>query len=568
MCGIAGFWGTGDLRAMADVIAHRGPDEEGFRVDGPVGLASKRLSVIDVAGGRQPIGNPEGTAWIVYNGEVFNFQELRRELSAKYEFRTATDTEVVLRAYEEWGEGCLARLNGQFAFAIWDGRRLFLARDRLGEKPLYYALHDGTFLFASEIKSLLTRMPARPRLTEDFLAFETCLGEDTLFEGVRSLPPAHYLLYDGARIETRRYWDLSFREPERRSDADYVDELRWLLEDSVRLRLISDVPLGLFLSGGLDSAVIAALAKPDVVFSCRFPLGEAYDEFPWAERVARHVGARQFVVTPTAEDFRRRIENILWHLDQPIATASTVAEFMLAEAAAEHVKVVLGGQGSDEIFGGYVRYLLMTTERNLGAADEIRNYLPLARHFWREDFGGDPLRRYLHLVRRGGKEGDAAEARVRAWFERPRTLVDRMGYTDLNLSLPSLLTMNDRAAAASSLENRCPFLDHRIVEFAFRLPERLKIDGLTTKSILRKAARGWLPDEVIDRRDKKGLVAPIQRWLSEDLREWADGRIARVASRFPASASRGEFDRSRYSALCFAIWQERFFAPERFVQDA
>ncbi|MBZ0253586.1 MAG: asparagine synthase (glutamine-hydrolyzing), partial [Candidatus Methylomirabilis sp.] len=369
MCGIAGYWGTGDIRAMAAVIGHRGPDEEGFHAGGPVALASKRLSVIDVEGGRQPISNAAGTAWIVYNGEVFNFQELRKELSAKYAFRTATDTEVVLHAYEEWGEDCLSRLNGQFAFAIWDGRRLFLARDRLGEKPLYYAVHDGTFLFASEIKSLLARVPARPRIPADFAVFETCLGADTMFEGIYSLPPAHCMTYDGESVRARRWWDLEFAEPEGRSEDDYVEELRWLLEDSVRLRLISDVPLGLFLSGGLDSAVIAALAKPEVVFSCRFPLGEAYDEFHWAERIARHIGARQHVVTPTAEDFRSRIENIIWHLDQPIATASSIAEFMLAERAAEHVKVVLGGQGSDEIFGGYVRYLLMSAERDLGEAE-------------------------------------------------------------------------------------------------------------------------------------------------------------------------------------------------------
>lgn len=568
MCGIAGYWGTGDIRAMAAVIGHRGPDEEGFHESGPVALASKRLSVIDVEGGRQPISNAAGTKWIVYNGEVFNFQELRKELSAKYAFRTATDTEVVLHAYEEWGEDCLSRLNGQFAFAIWDGAKLFLARDRLGEKPLYYAVRDGTFLFASEIKSLLAHVPARPRIPADFAVFETCLGADTMFEGILSLPPAHCMTYDGERARVRRWWDLEFAEPEGRSEDDYVEELRWLLEDSVRLRLISDVPLGLFLSGGLDSAVIAALAKPEVVFSCRFPLGEAYDEFHWAERIARHIGARQHVVTPTAEDFRGRIENIIWHLDQPIATASSIAEFMLAERAAEHVKVVLGGQGSDEIFGGYVRYLLMSAERDLGEAEELRSYKPLARHFWSADMFGDPLLRYFHLIRRGGPPGAEGAEAIRPWFERPRSLVDRMGYTDLNLSLPSLLTMNDRAAAASSLENRCPFLDHRIVEFAFRLPERLKIDGLTTKSILRKAARGWLPDDVIRRRDKKGLVVPIQQWLAKDLRAWCDERIAPVAGRFAAAAGRGEFDRSRYSALCFALWRERFFDPEHFVLDA
>ncbi len=564
MCGIAGIWGRGDIVPMTRILAHRGPDEEGFFRAGNVQLGSRRLKVIDLVGGRQPIASADGRCVIVYNGEIFNYRELRAELVKKYAFTTQTDTEVVLHAYEEWGAKCVERLNGQYAFAIYDGQRLFCARDRLGEKPFYYARTKDGFYLASEIKAILTQITSAPRIDESFWVFDTGLAPDTLFEDIYELPPAHRLTFDGRDLLIDRYWDLPPPPENHQSEAQLVDELRALIEDSVSRRMVADVPVGIFLSGGLDSAVMAGVTRPGDAFTCRFPLGEAFDEFGYAQLVAQRIGARHHVVTPTPADLRNRLSDILWYLDQPIATASTVSEFMLAEKAAESVTVVLGGQGADEAFGGYVRYLLMSIEHDLSRRSELANYKPLARFFWHPDMFGDPATRYYSLIHRADVTDPTPHiARVRQYFtDERRSLIDRMGLADLYLSLPSLITMNDRAAAAHGLENRCPFLDHRIIEFAFRLPPAMKICELKTKRILRLAARDLVPDEILQRRDKKGLIVPIGRWLSGPLQTWAAELVSSLTNRglrIPPPTERGEFDRSLYSRICLELWFRRFF---------
>jgi len=562
MCGIAGFWGKGEISDATEILYHRGPDASGTARLGPVSLGNRRLKVIDLKTGQQPMTNEDGRLTVVFNGMIFNYRELRRELEGKHRFATQSDTEVILHAYEEWGEKCLDRFIGMFAFALWDGKELFLARDRMGEKPLYYSTPRGAvrFAFASEIKSLLTLVDAAPDLGDDFGTLEAAVGERTLFKGIFTLLPGCFLRYDGKRVKVERYWEIPSFDGPYQKEEHYVEKLRWLLEDAVRLRLRSDVPVGVFLSGGLDSSLIACLARPDVVFSCHYPYGPRYDEFEHARTVAQHIGARQVVVQPSAVDFRRDYPRILWHLDQPIATASSIGEFSLAQAASRHVKVVLGGQGADECFGGYVRYLMMTTEQDLGNREELRHYLPLARFFWNSQMFTDPARRYYQLTRRSGGEDDPGLDRIRDAFERHAHLVDQIGRADIELSLPSLITMNDRAAAAWGLENRTPFLDHRIVELAFQLPPELKIREMQQKVILRKVARGLVPDSVIDRKDKKGLTVPIQNWLEKELKSWARSTVTSLLKRplyrrIPKEgASRGEFDRRLYSLISLELW--------------
>lgn len=573
MCGIAGFYRRrswdASLAAMSRAVAHRGPDESGEFRDGPVELAIRRLSVIDIAGGSQPIKSEDGAVVVVYNGEIFNFRELRAELQTRgHRFSTRTDTEVLVHGYEEWGGDLVDHLNGQFAFAIWDGRRLFLARDRMGEKPLYYALTEDAFVFASEIKGVLEVLPSTPHVPESFWVWDVCAPGETLFEGVRELPPAHALTFDGERVVVRRYWDIPGGPIDERSEEALSEELRALLEDAIRIRLVSDVPVGIFLSGGMDSAAIACVAKPEIAFSCRFPLGPQFDEFPYSRLVAEHIGARQIVVEPTVEDFHTKLPSVVRALDQPVATASVIAEFMLAEKAREHgIKVILGGQGADEIFGGYVRYLLMHWERRIGDMEELRNYHSLARFFWNPAVFGDPVERYFDLVRRQPPADRAPYVeRVRSYFDRHEQLIDKMGHFDAAMTLTSLLTMNDRACAAVGLENRCPFLDHRLVEFAFRIPERYKINGGGTKQILRRALRGIVPDAILDRKDKKGLVVPFAQWLNGPLQAWTSELESGLTTRLRVPGDgglRGEFDRGRYMRVCLELWFREFFPDFR-----
>lgn len=563
MCGIAGIWGNGSIQPMIDILAHRGPDEEGSYVDGDVKLGIRRLKVIDLVTGSQPIYNEDKSMVIVFNGEIFNYRDLKSELiSFGHEFKTKTDTEVIIHAYEQWGEDCLDRFNGQFAFCIYDGKKLFIARDRMGEKPLYYSFVNRRFLFASEIKAVLTQMDTGPDIDENFWVFDAAVLGRTIFKDIHELQPATCLTFDGKQLTRRKYWEIPKEATLDLPEPKLVGMLQDLLEDSVQLRMHADVPVGLFLSGGLDSAGIACLAKPEIVFSCRFDMGEKFDEFHFAKIVADHIKAEQVVVSPTAEDMRRELSNIVWSLDQPIATASSLSEFMLAKAAKSQVKVILGGQGADELFGGYIRYLLMNVENELAAQPELASYHSLAKFFWSPHLFDDPARRYYHLIHRANPVHDDPYFQiVSSFFSRQPALINAMGLTDINLSLPSLITMNDRAAAASGIENRCPFLDHRIVEFAYRLPPEFKLREFRTKYILRKALKGIVPNAIIERRDKKGLVVPFRQWLAGPLSHWGKNLEAALHRRIvvPGLSGRGEFDRGLYTRVCLELWFQNFF---------
>lgn len=561
MCGIAGLVSKSGplpdptaIDVMLRAERHRGPDDMGAFRSAPLALGMVRLSVLDLRSANLcPLiytrpGAATPTHVLTYNGEIYNYVELRDELVGHgHVFTTTSDSEVLLHAWLEWGEACLERFNGMFAFALADLERdlLFLARDVAGEKPLYWTETADTFLFASEIKALLTQVPL-PEInsTDEFQAFEYMTGADTLFEGIYALRPGHKLVLRGLRGELRgrrltEYWNVA----DQLHDVDparAVDQLDELLQDAIRLRLRADVPLGLYLSGGIDSSLIAAIARPSIGFSMHFPYGAKYDELHYARLVAQAVGCEHVVVTPTREDFERQLDDVLYHLDMPVGSFSAFPLYMLARAACERVKIVLSGEGVDELFSGYTRYLLPWHDQLTYEQAELRNYHGLLDFYY-----GKPLDRFARLLNRGAVSDDVVKSVVAPHFQAFSDLRHAMGYTDFKLMLVTLLHMEDRAAAAFGLENRAPFLDKRVIAFAFSIPGDLKIRGTVTKWIVKEVARRHLPAEVVERKDKQGLIAPINVWMN------FRGR-------------RGEFDRDGYNKLCMQRWLELFFQEQRF----
>jgi asparagine synthase (glutamine-hydrolysing) len=558
MCAIAGIIAKQPGRQLAPgrveeiILAqkHRGPDDTGYYKVENVHLAMARLRIIDVtSGGLAPIVNhdPRGDQVLVYNGEIYNYIELREELSTLgHCFRTDCDSEVLLKSYLQWGQACLDKFNGMFAFVIVDFANdlLFAARDRAGEKPLYYHESSEEFIFASEIKGILTQIP-RPQLniTDEYAAFEYMSGEATLFAGIKCLPPGHKLLYRGIGqgLKGKRlseYWNVidNVCEIDPGKAVDRFDEL---LNDSVRLRRRADVPMALYLSGGLDSGLLAYIARPPVCYSCHFPYGEKYDELAYAGEIAADIQTEHIVVQPTAEDFEQYLPSIMYHLDMPVGSFSMFPLFMLARRAAERVKIVMSGEGADELFAGYARYLILVREQELYEVPELRLYKPLLSGYL-----GSTLDRFARLLNRGSVPDDAVKSVIARHFEEFENLIHAMGYTEFKSLLVSLLQMEDRSAAAFGLENRSPFLDHRLIELAFSIPADMKIRGSTLKWILREVAARYLPKKVLDRRDKMGLVFPANLWFN-----W--------------SGRRGEFDRHFYNELCMKVWRDVFFSGTR-----
>lgn len=571
MCGICGILrsdGTPvtetQVSEMSRSLAHRGPDDEGTYLAGPLGLGHRRLSVIDLANGHQPMPNEDQTVWVVFNGMIYNYKPLAKTLSQLgHRFSTQCDTEVLLHAYEQWGTQMLQRLNGQFAFAIWDGRRLFLARDRLGEKPFYYAITPQGLYFASEIKGLLAHVRAEPAIPPDFFVFENTLTDDTLFKGIKELPPAHYMLVDGPAPAPRRYWSIPNEIDEGLSQRKAVQELRDLVYDAVMIRLQSDVPLGAYLSGGLDSSIIACIGRPTHVFTSYYDVPGKFDERDPAREVARYIKAEQVMVTLQPEAVPPLLEDILYYLDQPISTSSTISSFNLARTAREHCTVVLNGQGADELLGGYGRYVLMHHEAELGQVPFFAQYTPMARRFWNPNVFGDPDLRYLELNARVPPQTSLPADTLRRLFAQHSDVVSQMGHVDAEITLQDLIKMDDRGCAHVGLESRSPFLDHRIAEFAFRLPSRFKIrPGGVTKWILREAAREFVPPEIIQRKDKMGMVSPIGIWLRREHRKWVEGLVANLRGRnldLPLEpAEDNEYDRRLHAQISLELWFRQF----------
>jgi asparagine synthase (glutamine-hydrolysing) len=535
---------------MCSVIRHRGPDDEGIHVEPGVGLGMRRLSIIDLAGGRQPIHNETGSVWVVFNGEIYNYRELRRDLEARgHAFATSSDTETIVHAYEEWGEDAFARLRGMFGIALWDRARatLILARDRAGIKPLHYVERAGRLFFASEIKSLLAADAVEPRLDlaalDHYLTFLYTPRDASIFQDVRKLPPGHLLRWRGGRAELVQYWALPPDAPFRGSEADAVEALRTVLADAVRSHLVSDVPLGAFLSGGVDSsAVVAFMARtsnrPAKTFSIGFD-DPRYDELEHARAVAAHFGTdhHEFVVRP---DGLSMLDRLVRHFDEPFADSSAIPTWYVSEIARRHVTVVLSGDGGDELFGGYDRYLphprvagfdrlrvpgMRTAARllwpRLPHGMRGRNFL---RHVSRDDRG-----RYLDSVsffqedeRRALYSGDlrgaldaGSEAIAARRFDRFARLPlhGRMMRFDFETYLPEdVLTKVDRMSMAHSIESRVPLLDNHVIDFAASLPAAYAIKNGRRKHVLKEALGGILPRGILDRR-KQGFGVPLGAWF-------------------------------------------------------
>ncbi len=583
MCGIAGIYRFDSapvdpdlLSRMTAVLAHRGPDGDGVHVDGPAGLGHRRLSIIDLAGGAQPIGNEDGTVWVVLNGEIYNFRDLRADLEARgHRFATRSDTEAIVHLYEERGDDCVQALAGMFAFALWDSRRrrLLLARDRLGKKPLYYAHRPGRALtFGSELKAVLVdpQVPCEIDLEalDRYLGLLYIPAPATIFRDVRKLPAGHLLVADAAGVSIREYWDVRFVDGPRRTTQQYAGELRDLLGQAVQARLVSDVPLGAFLSGGLDSSTVVALMaqladRPVVTASVGFRESD-HDERPSARLVAGRLGcdARESEVTPRIRDLLPRL---VWHFDEPFADSSAVPTYYVSKVAREHVTVALSGDGGDELLAGYPRHFWDRWEARARPLARPAGAVRAVGRWWPSRLRGGNVLTHLALTpgdacarkhsaelfrdaaKRGLYSEDMARTAAgfdplavhRAHYERcdARDPLDRSLYVDLKTYLADdILVKVDRMSMAHGLEVRAPFLDHRVVEFVAGLPAALKLRGRTTKFVLREAMRSLLPEAVLAR-PKHGFTVPLRRWLRGELRELVEDLLFE-----PRAEQRGWFN--------------------------
>ena len=571
MCGIAGVIRFGEganiapevLRRMCAAMVHRGPDDEGIFTQGRVGLGMRRLSIVDLATGNQPISNEDESIWIVFNGEIYNHAELRPDLEARgHRYRTHSDTETIVHLYEEYGKDCVRHLRGMFAFAIWDSKKrsLFIARDRLGIKPLYYRHDDQELVFGSEIKVLLAH-GVRPEFHRnalpEYLAFGYLSGQETFFSGIRKLMPGHWLEIDErGRLKIEQYWDLDLsHRSEERSQAEYVAKYREMLEQAVSSHLMSDVPLGVFLSGGVDSSAVAALMTkirqaPVETFSVGYT-EQSYSELPYARQVAQHLKSIHHEVLLSRQEFFDSLPQLIWHEDEPIAWPSSVSLFFVARLARERVTVVLTGEGSDETLAGYSRYGF--TLRNAALNRIYSAVTPSAlRRSIREFIAnshviGANLRRKLGhtFVGRDGNDWSSFYFdnffSAFSWGEQGRLFTDEMSselqstspyanvlscwdrssgdmlqrllYTDIRTYLVELLMKQDNMSMAASIESRVPFLDHVLVEFAAGIPRRFQFDGLAGKQVLKKAVEDLLPHSILYR-PKLGFPTPWSGWLA------------------------------------------------------
>ncbi len=627
MCGIAGIARMNHqnvpdlhrkLRVMNKLQKHRGPDGEGTwcHPTGAFGFAHVRLSIIDLTSGDQPMTDRAGN-WIVFNGEIYNYIELRKVLGEE-NFITTSDTEVILVAYRKWGESCLDHLRGMFAFAIWDekNQRLFCARDHFGIKPLYFTVQDETFHFASEIKALL---PFVPRIAtcidalKDYFVFQLCLKEKTLFKDIMELQPGHKLIVSNGSLRVERYWEVYYNLDFDHTPKYFQEELRRRFEDSVRLHLRSDVPVGAYLSGGADSSIVGVAAAKHYdnndfkAFHGKFSMGALYDESAYAESVAAMYGMHLYQIEITSQDFVDSIQKVIYHLDYPVAGPGSFPQYHVSKLASQHRKVVLGGQGGDEIFGGYVRYLVAYFEQCIQGAINgslhngnfivtyesiipnlvaLQNYKPMLRAFWRDGLFEDLDRRYYHLINRSqdlSKEITWNELGDYSPFESFQSIFnggnvgkesyfDKMTHFDFKTLLPALLQVEDRMSMAHGLESRVPILDRPIVEFAATMPSNIKFKDGTLKKILIDAMRDLLPDLIFSRKNKMGFPVPLGEWIQGDLKDFIHdifhSRAARERPYFNTDAiiqglsSESKFGRKIWGLLSLELWHREFHDRE------
>jgi len=630
MCGIAGIHTLNrrpyrnleqHLKVMNKLQKHRGPDNEGMFLHkkNHTGFAHQRLSIIDLKTGKQPMKDREGNV-ICFNGEIYNYLELRKELP-EYRYRTTSDTEVILAAYARWGKDCVNHLRGMFSFAVWDEKEqvLFCARDRFGIKPFYYTVQENVFYFASEAKSLLPFLPEiRTNLNalKDYLAFQLCLDGKTLFEGIHELLPGHRITVSDGKIGKERYWEVYYRPDFNHTRKYFTERLRELLIDSVRMHTRSDVPIGSYLSGGLDSSTITALAvrhgnRDDefLAFTGKFSLGELYDESRYARAVSEANGIKLHEIVMTSRDFLETIPDVIYHLDYPVAGPGSFPQYHVSKLAAQYRKVVLGGQGADEIFGGYVRYLLAYFEQCIkGAIDgtlkngnfvvtyesiipnlvALQNYKPLIREFWRDGLFESLDKRYYNLINRAPtlqREVNWEVLGSYSPFETFSTIFhgknvgkesyfDMMTHFDFKTLLPGLLQVEDRMSMAHGLESRVPFLDHEIVEFAATMPSDIKFKDGTLKKILLDVVNDDLPEIITSRKNKMGFPVPLNEWLKGDLKDFILDIFTSAGAKkrkyfnheeiLKSLNSEPQFGRKLWGLLSLELWHREFHDKQHY----
>ena len=551
MCGIVGFTGMragreAILKAMTDAIAHRGPDGEGSYFGSGVALGHRRLSIIDLAGGAQPMFNEDKNLAVVFNGEIYNFMELRAQLvEAGHTFSTDhSDTEVLLHGYEEWGEGMLAKLRGMFAFAIWNEaeQTLFCARDHFGIKPFYYYLTDeGELLFGSEIKSFLAHPGFKKELNQSqlelYLSYQYSPGEDTFFKGVKKLLPAHSLLWKAGQVDVKRYWEPRFEPEQGKSLSDWESRVEEVMRQSVAAHKISDVEVGSFLSSGVDSSYMAYLAHVDKTFTVGFA-NKQYDETDYAAEFSKFMGVKNYAYRIEPEEYWENLPRIQYHMDEPLADAASVALYFVNREAAKQVKVCLSGEGADEFFGGYNIYkepftvswydhIPLPIRRAIGAVAEqlppvhgvnflVRRSRPLEeRYIGNTNLMGERRKKQLLKHYIGGKKPTDLS---RQYFKKTagQDPVTRMQYTDLHLwMVGDILLKADKMSMANSLELRVPFLDKEVFEVARHIPVECRADAEHTKMALRGAAARSVPEKTADKK-KLGFPVPVRAWLREE----------------------------------------------------
>ncbi len=622
MCGIAGIFRTDGrpieylrekLEVQNKLQEHRGPDGQGVFVHPAkmIGLAHRRLSIIDLQSGSQPMGDERGNQ-ICFNGEIYNYIELREEIGVA-EFRTSSDTEVVLRAYAKWGEECVSKLRGMFAFAIWDEKqnKLFCARDRFGIKPFYYATIDNTFYFASEAKAL---MPFLPEIKtdldgyKDYLTFQFCLGGKTLFDGVKELLPAHKISIKNKRMDISRYWQVYYNIDHSHNEEYFAELIRETLNDSVKYHVRSDVPIGGYVSGGIDSSIVSSIASECCTgdymgFTGKFSVSEEFDESKYARALAKYKGFELKEIDITVDDFTQNIENIIYHMDCPAAGPGSFPQYMVSKLAAEHRKVVLGGQGGDEIFGGYTRYLVAYFEQCIKAAIDgtmnngnfivtyesiipnlvsLKNYKPMLKEFFKEGLFDDADKRYFRLVNRAPGIGDEVNWNLLGEYAPydsfreiflaknvgKESYFDQMTHFDFKTLLPALLQVEDRVSMAHGLESRVPLLDHRIVEMAATMPSNVKFKDGTMKNCFKDAVSYNLPKEITERKDKMGFPVPLAGWLNNEANDFVTDIFSTqkakermlVDNKKVIDKMQGEskFGRNIWGYLCLELWQRQF----------
>ena len=604
MCGIVGIYSRDidreQVKKAADVMQHRGPDGFGYFFGDNIALGHRRLKIIDLSeNAKQPMCNENQDMWIVYNGEVYNFKEIRQELEQKgHQFKSNSDTEVVLHAYEEWGESCLGKFNGMFAFAIWNSRNqeLFLARDRAGVKPLYYYLDRNKFIFASEIKAIL-EFDVEKKLNKpilwDFFNYGILAGDETLIENIKTLPPAHYFILKNNKITAKKWWDFEFAA-ENKPESAWISELRSQIMQSVQKRMVSDVPIGAFISGGIDSACIVACMKKfsENVKTFYVCSGDS-EERKSAELTAKYFNTEHSEIFVSANEFAEEMKEMIWHYDMPLPWPSAIPLYFVSKLSHGKATVVLTGEGSDEIFAGYRRYSL------LKRTTEINNKIKFLPQFARNSsfnlssflFKDVRYRKNIEILLKGFNfeyatgvnaitserekllknlpKDKVLQSQIAALFnEKQADFVSRLLYLDFKTYLAELLVKQDKMGMAASIEARTPFLDYNLIELAAKIPSNLKLKGNTGKYIFKKAMETILPKEIIWQK-KKGFPVPIEKWFRHDLRGFAEEELSRESGalhylnkdyikKILEMHKRHNCSLQIWALLNFKLWHERF----------